>query len=143
MDILEAIRDRASTRAFLDKSVSEETVRGVLETARWSPSGVNSQPWQVAVVGKTVKQKIGDRIVAAMKAGQKAKPDYKYYADRFPGAYRKRQVACGKALYDALGIERDDRERRTEQWVNNYYGFGAPVELFVFVEDFLLGVGII
>ena len=56
MDIIEAIEGRHCVRAFLDKPVEQETVTQILTTARWAPSGVNSQPWQVAVVqGKTKK----------------------------------------------------------------------------------------
>ena len=137
MDVLEAMRGRASTRAYLDKEVTGETVRKILDAARWAPSGVNSQPWQVAVVGQETKRQIGDKIVAAFKAGEKSKPDYKYYADRFPEPYRSRQVTCGKALYGVLEIERDDKERRMEQWIKNYYGFGAPVEFFIFIDEAL------
>jgi len=117
MDVLEAMKGRASTRAFLDKIVTADTVRQVLEAARWAPSGVNSQPWQVAVAGSEMKKQIGDKIVAAFKERQRGKPDYKYYADKFPEHYRSRQVTCGKALYGALQIDRDDKERRKGQWI--------------------------
>ena len=127
MDLLEAIRGRASTRAFTDKPVSQEIIRTVLEAARWAPSGVNSQPWQVVVAGREEMQEVGDRILAFRKEGQKPNPDYKYYPDKFIEPYRSRQVTCGKALYGALEIEREDLERRKEQWVKNYYGFGSPV----------------
>ncbi len=134
---MKAIKGRASTRAFLEKPVSHETVRTILNAARWAPSGANTQPWQVAVVTGDVKQRIGDAVVAAVNQGQKPNPDYHYYANRIPEPYRSRQIACGKALYGALGIERNDKERRKEQWLKNYHGFGAPLELFVFLEDFL------
>ncbi len=137
MDVMEAIKGRASTRAFLDTPVSQETVRTILDAARWAPSGANTQPWQVAVATGEVKQRIGDAIVAAVNQRQKPNPDYHYYANRIPEPYRSRKVACGKALYGALGIERSDKERRKEQWLKNYHGFGAPLELFVFLEDFL------
>ncbi|MHB8536240.1 MAG: nitroreductase family protein, partial [Sulfuricaulis sp.] len=48
MDILEAIRRRASTRAFLDKPVDRTTIEKILDTARWAPSGADIQPWHVA-----------------------------------------------------------------------------------------------
>ncbi|HCV99757.1 MAG TPA: nitroreductase, partial [Verrucomicrobiales bacterium] len=50
MEVTEAIRNRKSTRAFLPKPVDREIITSILECARWAPSGVNSQPWQVAVV---------------------------------------------------------------------------------------------
>ena len=65
MDIIEAIRDRVSTRAFVDRDVSKEVIEEVLDTARWAPSGVNTQPWQVAVVTGDTKQRIGDALAQA------------------------------------------------------------------------------
>ncbi|HIG29748.1 MAG TPA: nitroreductase [Verrucomicrobiales bacterium] len=137
MDVLDAIIGRASTRAFLDRPVSRGILHKILDTARWAPSGVNSQPWQVCVVTGESKQRISDSIVAAMEAGHKPNPDYRYYTKEFPELYRERQVACGKALYGALGIQREDKQRRKEQWMKNYHGFGAPAEIFIFIESIM------
>ncbi len=137
VDIFEAMRGRASTRAYLDKAVPRDMVERVLEAARWAPSGVNTQPWLVWVASGATKKRIGDDIVAARQAGQEPNPDYKYYPDKIGEPYRSRQKACGFALYNALGIQRQDIERRTEQWMKNYHGFGAPVELFVFIDSAL------
>lgn len=137
MELLEAIRGRASTRAFLDQPVSKETIHNVLEAARWAPSGGNTQPWQVAVVAGETKRTIGDRMVAAFQSGDKGDADYQYYAHRFPEPYRKRRFTCGMALYDALEIERSDREARNLQWEKNYHGFDAPVEIYIFVDEAL------
>ncbi len=137
MDINEAIRNRASTRAFEDRSVPREMVYEILDTARWAPSGMNTQPWQVAVVSGETKQKIGDALVEARESGLVPNPDYQYYAKELGEPYRSRQKACGFALYGALGIERGQKERRVAQWMKNYHGFGAPVELFFFVDAIL------
>lgn len=134
MNIIEAIRGRASTRAFLDRAVARETIEAILEAARWAPSGGNTQPWEVAVVTGDLKQQIGDRMVAALRSGDPGSADYQYYAHRFPEPYRTRRFTCGMALYDALGIARTDKEARAQQWEQNYHGFGAPVELFFFVD---------
>ena len=137
MDIIEAIRGRASTRAFLDTPVSRETIEAVLEAARWAPSGGNTQPWQVAVVAGDLKQQIGDRMAEAFRSGDHGKADYQYYAKRFPEPYRTRRFVCGMALYNALGIARADKEGRAAQWEKNYHGFDAPVELYFFVDKTL------
>ena len=137
MDIIEAIRGRASTRAFLDQPVDRETIEAILEAARWAPSGGNTQPWEVAVVTGERKREIGDRMVEALHSGDKGNADYQYYAHRFPEPYRTRRFTCGMALYDALGIERGDKEARGEQWEKNYHGFDAPVELYFFVDESL------
>jgi len=44
MDVLSAIKNRKSTRAFIDKQVSPQTIQDVLDAARWAPSGANIQP---------------------------------------------------------------------------------------------------
>jgi len=47
------IRDRWSPRAFdAGKTVPEETLRSVLEAARWAPSAFNEQPWRFIVAAK-------------------------------------------------------------------------------------------
>lgn len=50
MDVSEAIRRRASCRAYRPDPVPEETLRRVLEAARLAPSACNRQPWRFAVV---------------------------------------------------------------------------------------------
>ncbi len=137
LDILEAIRDRASVRAFLDKPVSRDLIHQILDTARWAPSGANTQPWQVAVVAGKTKQQLGDALAEARSSRQPDNPDYKYYAKPFSEIYRVRQMACGFALYGALGIERRDKAARRAQWLKNYYGFGAPVEIMFFIDKAL------
>lgn len=137
MDVLKAIKERRSIRAFLDREVEESVVRKILDTARWAPSGVNSQPWQVAAVSKDIMVQIGDRIIDALDSGQNPNPDYQYYPKTFPQPYKTRRMECGQALYGALGIQREDKKARKDQWYKNYYGFDAPVVLFVFIEDCL------
>ena len=134
MDVIETIIGRRSTRAFLDRTVDRDVIRDILQTARWAPSGVNSQPWQVAVVSRTIMKDIGDQITSALDSGQKPDPDYQYYPSTFPQPYQTRRVKCGQALYGTLNIQREDKEKRKEQWYKNYYGFGAPVVFFIFIE---------
>jgi nitroreductase len=50
MDTLQAIKTRRSIRKFLDKPVSREMVRELLEAAMFAPSAGNEQPWQFIVV---------------------------------------------------------------------------------------------
>ena len=47
--INELLQKRFSPRAFEDRSVSRETVRTLLEAARWAPSSFNEQPWRFLV----------------------------------------------------------------------------------------------
>ena len=50
MDVKTALLNRKSTRAFLDKDVSIDIINKILDQSKTAPSGVNTQPWQVAVL---------------------------------------------------------------------------------------------
>lgn len=134
MDVLEAMRRRASTRAFLDRPVERATIEAMLDAARWAPSGVDSQPWRVAVVSSETKRRITEQLLAERVAGKPERPDYRYYPERWDEPYKARRVACGLALYKALGIGREDADRRLKAWNNNYSFFGAPAGLFFFID---------
>jgi nitroreductase len=134
MNITEAIRGRISTRAYLDKAVSKETLTQILDTARWSPSGTNTQPWKVAVVQGETKQTITDAFLEQVENGTKPNPDYDYYPTEWVEPFKGRRFECGMALYKALGIGREDKEKRMEAGLANYRFFGAPVTLFFFID---------
>lgn len=134
MHVAEAIRGRHSTRAFLDQPVAHETLNELLDIARWAPSGVNTQPWHVAVVQGETKARLSAALLGAREAGQTPNPDYSYYPDEWAEPFKGRRVACGKALYSALQIERHDKERQKTAWENNYRFFGAPVGLLFFID---------
>ena len=67
MEVTEAIRNRKSVRAFLKKPVPDEAITDILECARWAPSGVNSQPWHMAVLAGETKQQVG-KALAKLRA---------------------------------------------------------------------------
>lgn len=134
MDILDAIRDRRSIRAFLDKPVPEAAIKEILSIARFAPSGVNTQPWHVAVLGDKHREKIRDGILAAKAKDIAPNPDYDYYPKTWTEPYKSRRKACGLALYGALDIGFDQTEKRQVQWYKNYHFFHAPVG-FIFYLD--------
>lgn len=134
MDILTAIRERHSTRAFLDRDVDDNIIEQILAAAGQAPSGANTQPWQVCVVKGASKQAITDGIITAREAGQTENPDYQYYPSQWREPYKGRRFATGMALYSALDIGREDTDLRTQAWYDNYRFFGAPVGLFFFID---------
>ena len=135
MDIIEAITSRWSCRAFLDKPVSPDDIRKILDTARWAPSGTNTQPWQVAVVTGKTKQKITDALIQARQDKLPEHPDYGYYPAQWREPYKSRRKTTGLALYGALGIKKDDPGGRMKAWNNNYHFFGAPAGLLFFIDE--------
>lgn len=134
LDVLSAIRNRQSIRAFLPKLVSQKVITKILDVARFAPSGVNTQPWKVAVLGPIHRQQISTSILQALEEGVSQHPDYQYYPTEWNEPYKSRRMACGLALYGALGIQKEDTKRRKDQWHRNYFFFDAPVALIFYID---------
>lgn len=50
MDLMQAIKERRSYRAYSDQPVEEEKLQAILEAGRWAPSVMNLQPWRFFVL---------------------------------------------------------------------------------------------
>lgn len=137
MTVSEALHQRRSIRAYLPKTVERETIQTILEAARWAPSGANTQPWSVTVLRGSAKNALEDRLVAAFQRGHKETHDYTYYPVQWEEPYLGRRRATGYLLYQALGIAREDKERRLKQWAENYRAFRAPAVLLFFLDPLL------
>ncbi len=48
--LAEVIRARRSVRHFRREPISQATIEGLLEAARWAPSAHNAQPWRFVVL---------------------------------------------------------------------------------------------
>lgn len=134
MNTLDAIQRRHACRAFIDRPVDRQLIEQILDTARWAPSGVNTQPWQVAVVQGQTQSAITQALIDAREAGLPPHPDYAYYPQQWREPYKSRRKTSGLALYSALGIGREDHEAQKQAWYNNYRFFGAPVGLMLFID---------
>lgn len=137
MNISEAIKDRISVRAYLDKPVPKEIITTILDTAKWSPSGTNTQPWKVVVVQGNTKSAITEAFLKAQQDGVKPNPDYQYYPEVWVEPFKSRRFQCGMDLYKALDIGREDKNKRIEAGLNNYRFFGAPVTIFFFIDEIM------
>ena len=60
MDFADTMKKRRAVNFFdPDKPVSDEELKGIIETAALAPSGLNLQPWQVIVVrSREAKEKL-------------------------------------------------------------------------------------
>lgn len=137
MHVSQAIKKRHSTRAFSDKTVTKETIRQIIDTAKYAPSGVNMQPWKVAVLTANSKAKLSAQMVKAFRENNTETTDYQYYPTEWNETYKSRRVATGKKLYEILDIQREDKEKRLNQWEKNYRAFDAPVMLLFFIDKSL------
>ncbi|MEJ2725733.1 MAG: nitroreductase [Deltaproteobacteria bacterium] len=67
MHILEAMTERRSTRAFLDKPVERKTLEELLSLATQAPSAINIQPWEIVVVSGEERKRLSRVLVKRMK----------------------------------------------------------------------------
>lgn len=134
MDVLKAITERKSTRAFTQQTIEKSTLDAILNTARWAPSGVNSQPWQVCIVQGKTKALLSERILEARTENIDPNPDYQYYPKNWKEPYKTRRKESGLAMYQALGIGLKDTDKRLLAWNNNYRFFNAPAGLIIMID---------
>ena len=132
-----SIRTRRSVRSFSDQPVSREHVESILDTARFSASGMNVQPWRVHVVTADGKANLSAAIAhvddnPALNAG--FDEPYQYYPREWVSPYIERRRKVGWGLYGLLGITKGDKQRMHEQHGRNYQFFDAPVGLFFTLE---------
>ena len=129
----EVVNNRRSVRKFLPAAISQETLQAVFELAGRAPSNCNTQPWQVWVASGDVRNRLSARLLQSMIDG-KVSMDFEYNG-HYEGVYKQRQRDAASELYGALGIAREDKEKRSEQFLDNFRFFDAPYAAFVFLPE--------
>ncbi len=125
MDVHDALKNRRTVRAFLDRPVSRETLEQMLDDALHTPSWANTQPWEVYVAAGEVLERIRGIYEARTVAKAPAQPDLP-----FPGAWtagcreRTKELTLGRAL--TRGTTTDDPAFHHEFLMANRRFFGAP-----------------
>ncbi len=117
-------RERASKRAFRPEPLPRDTLLAVFSAAQRAPSWCNVQPWRVAVTEPPKTAEVAAALVAAAKSGL-PHADVPFPLD-YPSPYKEQRVACGVALYRAMGVAREDTAGRYDAWLRNYALFDAP-----------------
>ncbi|MCB1689515.1 MAG: nitroreductase [Halioglobus sp.] len=127
------VTSRHSLRAFLPQAVDEETLNRVFSVAQSAPSNCNSQPWVVHVVSgqklETLRAEMPERFVTG-----NISMDFPYDGV-YQGVYKERQYGAAQSLYDAVGIAREDKVKRNEQFMRNFTFFDAPHVAFLFLPE--------
>jgi len=134
MDVSTAVAERRSVRGFLDRPVAPGQLRALLAAAARAPSGGNLQPWHVDVVVGDAINRLKQTMLAKLGSGEMEPPEYDIYPKELVAPYRDRRFAVGEALYERLGIPREDKAARRMWFARNFAFFGAPAGLFVTVD---------
>jgi len=129
----EIVRKRRSLRAFQPEPVPQATLEQIFEVAQRAPSNCNTQPWITHVASGASLQTLRDEMPKRFMAGEMSL-DFPYDGV-YEGVYKDRQYGSAQALYDAAGIDRQDKVRRNEQFMRNYIFFDAPHAAFLFLPE--------
>ena len=117
MDVLQAISNRRSHRAYKAEQLPEETLSAILQAGLESPSARNHQPWHFSVVqDKELIQAVHDEAAKVIEEGVSprfADPNFQifYYAPTVIFIFGEKdflwtQVDCGIAVENmALAAE--------------------------------------
>lgn len=136
MEFEKLIRERKSIRGYLDKAVPRTTIDEIIEIAKWAPSSMNTQPWHVHVVTGAPLDRIRKGNSENMMNGTPPHRDFPM-KEGYEGEHRKRQVGIAVQLFDAMGIERDDKARRMDWVMRGFRQFDAPVSLVLTYDKYL------
>lgn len=146
MTLIDAITTRRSVRGFRPDPVSDDVLQAIFDLARTAPSNCNTQPWTCYVASGACKDRLRAQFLQRQEDRVAGTPDFSYVS-QFEGEYRKRQVECAVALYNEMGIARDDKPGRLRAVRRNFEFFDAPHILFLgmdrkFGSTIALDVGI-
>lgn len=129
----EVVAGRRSLRAFLPQPVDTELLEHIFAVAQRAPSNCNTQPWLTHVVSGDKLEALRGAMPERFMSGNFSM-DFPYDGN-YEGVYKERQYAAAQALYDAVGIERQDKARRHTQFMRNFTFFDAPHVAFLFLPE--------
>lgn len=118
------LSQRFSCRAFRPDPVPRADIEQIISAARRVPSWCNAQPWQVVITSGDQTDAFRSALMAEVQTGS-AKPDLPFPTS-YSGVYQDRRRTCGWALYEAVGVEKGDRQGSAAQMMKNFSLFDAP-----------------
>jgi len=131
MDVVQAIKERKSIRAFKSDPVPRRKVEEILKLAANAPSAINLQPWEFTVAVGEERERLSRRLIKAYREKQVAcapgnvKP--------LPAEVIARGVQAAEGMkphLDEMGI---DFNRFVNEGSCNFYG--APVAIILCIDN--------
>jgi len=126
----EVIMERRSIRGYKSDPVPKDVIRDIVRLAIRAPSSMNTQPWHLHVVTGEPLDKIREGNTERNLAGVPASREIRMHG-AYEGEHRKRQIAIAAQLFETMGIEWSDKERRRDWVMRGFRQFDAPVSIVV------------
>lgn len=134
MDFETLLATRRSTRGYKSDPVSKELMAEIIEMAKRAPSSMNTQPWNFHAVTGAPLELIREGNSERMLAGASVDREIKVSDHGYQGPHRDRQVEIAVQLFEAMGIERNDKERRQDWVMRGFRQFDAPVSVVITID---------
>jgi nitroreductase len=132
MDIVEAINQRKSIRAFKADPVPKEILREIMELALRAPSWGDTQPWEFAIATGKKLEEIRQAFVDKAAAAQEDNPDIPRPRE-FPQPYDTRYRVVSRKVLELKGISREDKEKRKRWVLQGLRLFEAPCAIYIYI----------
>ncbi len=129
MELIEAVKNRKSIRGFKADPIPHAILEEIIEIAARAPSSMNTQPWELYVIGGEVLRNIGRENVEKVLAGTVSGSEMGDVS--YKGVYRDRQVALAIQLFQAMGITREDRAKRSAWMQRGFRSFDSPAAIII------------
>ncbi len=131
MDLIKAIQERKSIRAFKRDPIPKEKIEAVLNLAIHAPSAINLQPWEFTIVTGEERERLSRRLIKAYREKQiSCGPDAVKPLPKTIGKRGAKTLEAMNPFFKEMGVQSD-------QFINegscNFYG--APVAIIICLDD--------
>jgi nitroreductase len=133
MDAVECIKTRMSIRKFKPEPVPKEVLMDVFDTAKWSPSYKNTQPWEAVIVSGAKKDELSKRLVDIFESGEKPKPDIPE-PESWPSHIDMRIRELFRKRSEKFGIDFSEPAYIKKAKIANFRFCGGPHGIFLFQD---------
>lgn len=136
MNYEEIAQDRRSIRGYKPDPIPRDVLEEIIHIAKQAPSSMNTQPWHFHVLTGEPLERIRKGNTEKMMAGSSVDREIKLNHG-YEGPHRERQIEIAVQLFEAMGIARDDKERRLDWVMRGFRQFDAPVSIVITVDKAL------
>jgi nitroreductase len=138
MQFDDVILGRRSIRGYKPDPVPKALIAEIIGLAMRAPSSMNTQPWNFYVISGEPLDRIRAGNTERMVAGIPQSREFRT-GQAFAGKHRDRQVGVAKQLFSAMGIERDNKDKRQDWVLRGFRQFDAPVCVIITYDRVLDG----
>lgn len=136
MDAIECIKTRMSIRKFKREPVAPELLETIIDTAKWSPSYKNTQPWEVVIVSGKRKEELSKILIGLLEKSTKPSPDIPE-PQSWPPVIEARIDALMKTRSELTGVDLYSLDALRKAKIANFLFYGAPHGIFLFQDSSL------